>query len=656
MQLSRLGVFLAALSIASGQPDSGRTDYETRCARCHGADASGGESGPNIQAQIAARSVNELAAFLRVGRPAAGMPAFDLPAEEMAGLTAYLRTLAPMSRSAPAAIVRKKIELTSGDTIEGQVLNQGPLDLQLRTDDKRIHLLRKSGERYAEVTSQTDWPAYNGDPGGNRYSTLSQIDKNNVRTLAPRWIFPMPNVAQVENTPLVVEGIMYVSSANECFALDAGTGRLLWHYRRARTKGLAGNAAIGFNRGVAWKGDRIFLLTDNAHLIALNRFNGELLWETEMADWHLNYNGTAAPLVVGDMVISGTAGGDEGARGFLAAYDAASGKEAWRFWTVPQPGEPGSETWSGKDTEHRSGDTWMTGTYDSETDTVFWAAGNPGPDFDGDQRSGDNLYTDSVLALDPRTGRLKWHFQFTPHDVHDWDAQEPLVVVDTNWQGAPRKLLLQANRNGFFYVLDRTNGQLLLAKPFLKKLNWAEGIAKDGRPILKTLPETPGGEVYVCPGFQGGTNWFSTSFNPSTGLYYFQALERCNLFSKNHGEWQAGKSYMGGVARPAPGENFEKVLRAIDIQTGQIRWEVPQSPGAITASAGVLSTSSGLVFFGENSGAFMAADASSGAILWQFPTNQVWKASPMTYEFDHQQYIAVAAGGGIIAFALPPLP
>jgi alcohol dehydrogenase (cytochrome c) len=227
------------------------------------------------------------------------------------------------------------------------------------------------------------------------------------------------------------------------------------------------------------------------------------------------------------------------------------------------------------------------------------------------------------------------------------------VLVDTNWQGQPRKLLLQANRNGFFYVFDRVTGQLLLAKPFLKKLNWAEAIGKDGRPILSKLTPLPSGETYVCPGFQGGTNWFSTSFNPGTGLYYFQALERCNLFTERHGEWTAGKGYMGGTARPAPGETFQKVLRAIDIQTGEIAWELPEVSGPITASAGVISTASGLVFFGENSGAFMAADAADGKPLWQFQTNHVWKSSPMTYMFDNKQYIAVAVGQDIVAFALP---
>jgi len=549
---------------------------------------------------------------------------------------------------------RKKIQTIDGQTLEGRVLSEGMSDLQLLTDDQRIHLLRKTADdHYRTVTSQRDWPTYHGDPSGNRYTTLTQIDKTNVSRLAPRWVFPLGNVTQVENTPVVVDGIMYVSSANEVYALDAGSGRQIWRYRRPRTAGLAGNAAIGFNRGVAISGDRVFMLTDNAHMIAIGRFNGDLLWETEMADWHQNYNGTSAPLAVGNLVISGTAGGDEGVRGFVAAYDAATGKEVWRFWTVPNPGEPGSETWQGKLTEHRGGASWMTGTYDPQLDLVYWPTGNPGLDYNGDERQGDNLYSDSILAIEAKTGKLRWYFQFTPHDIHDWDAQEPPVLVDTSWQGQPRKLLMQANRNGFFYVFDRTNGQLLLAKQFLKNLNWAKGIDARGRPILNDLKANENGEIYVCPGFQGGTNWFSTSFNPATGLYYFQALERCNLFLKRDMEWQAGKGFMGGTARPAPGESFTKSLRAINIQTGEMVWDLPQVSGAATASAGVISTASGLVFFGENSGAFMAADAATGKVLWEFPTNQTWKASPMTYVFDNKQYIAIAAGQSIMAFALP---
>jgi alcohol dehydrogenase (cytochrome c) len=556
-------------------------------------------------------------------------------------------------RTAPPAVVRKKIQTTDGKTLEGRVLNESLSDLQLRTDDQRIHLLRKAGERYRPVTSQRDWTTYHGDSGGNRYTTLTQIDKSNVARLAPRWVFPIPNVGNVETTPLVVEGVMYISSANEVYALDAGSGRQLWHYQRPRTKGLIGNAAGGINRGVAVSGDRAFLLTDNAHLIALHRMTGELLWETEMADWRQNYNGTSAPLVAGNLVISGTAGGDEGVRGFVAAYDAATGKEAWRFWTVPNPGEPGSETWQGRQTEHRGGAAWMTGTYDPQFDLVYWPTGNPGLDYYGDERLGDNLYSDSVVALEAKTGKLRWYFQFTPHDIHDWDAQEPPVLIDTAWRGQPRKLLVQANRNGFFYVFDRTNGELLLGKQFLKNLNWAKGLDAKGRPILNELKEDDSGEVYVCPGFQGGTNWFSTSFNPATGLYYFQALERCNLFAKRNMEWEAGKGFMGGTARPAPGETFTKSLRAINIQTGDVAWDLPQGSGPVTASAGVISTASGLVFFGENSGSFMAADAANGKVLWEFPTNHVWKASPMTYVFDNKQYIAIAVGQTITAFALP---
>ena len=343
---------------------------------------------------------------------------------------------APDARTAPPVVVRKTVQTTDGRTLEGRVLNEGMADLQLRTDDQKIHLLRKTaGDRYRPVTSQRDWTTYHGDPGGNRYTTLTQIDKSNVARLAPRWVFPIPNVGNVETTPIVVEGIMYISSANEVYALDAGSGRQIWHYQRPRTKGLTGNAAGGFNRGVAISGDRLFLLTDNAHMIAMNRFTGELLWDTEMADWHQNYNGTSAPLVVGNLVISGTAGGDEGVRGFVAAYDTATGKEAWRFWTVPKPGEPGSETWEGKLTEHRGGASWMTGTYDPQLDLVYWPTGNPGLDYNGDERKGDNLYTDSVVALEAKTGKLRWYFQFTPHDIHDWDAQEPPVLVDVELAG-----------------------------------------------------------------------------------------------------------------------------------------------------------------------------------------------------------------------------
>jgi alcohol dehydrogenase (cytochrome c) len=640
---------LILISTGSAQSQSaGRRTYENRCAGCHGGDGNGGELAPGIVSRIPSRNQQELAAVIRNGLPASGMPAFKLTDLEMRDLIVFLRSLHPPQSAEP---LRAKIETTDGHTLEGQVLNQSLSDLQLRTGDQRIHLLRKTGDRFRPVTSQADWPAYNGQPGGNRYSTLDQINRSNVARLAPKWIFGLPDTPPLEGTPVVAEGLMYVTSANQCYALDAGSGRQVWHYSRPRTKRLIGNAAGGINRGVALAGDRVFMVTDHAHIIALHRFTGALLWETEMADWHLNYNATSAPLVADDLVISGTAGGDEGVRGFVAAFDQATGKEVWRFWTVPKPGEPGSETWKGKGIEHPSASTWLTGTYDAQLRTVYWPTGNPGPDYNGDARLGDNLYSDSILALDARTGKLKWYFQYTPHDEWDWDAAQPPVLVDADWQGQPRKLLLHANRNGFFYVFDRTDGKLLLTQPFVKKLTWAREISAEGRPVMNPNQTPTAAGTKICPAVEGATNWFSTSFNPSTGLYYVQTLEKCNIYVKSTIEWQAGRAFFSGTTRDVPGDLPRKILRAIDIRSGKIAWELPQV-GRAESWGGTLATAAGLVFFCEDSGAFMAVDASSGTPLWRFQGNQLWKASPMTYMFDNQQYLAVASGSDIIAFAL----
>ncbi len=628
-------------------PDAGRHQYESVCSRCHGGDGNGGELGPAIVTRLAARNDAQLAVLVRDGLPSAGMPGFPVAEQEMRELVAFLRTLRPKRGGAPT---RAAVTTTDGRTLQGLALNQTSMDLQLLSDDQQIHLLRRVGERYRPVTSQADWPSYNGHPGGNRYSTLDQIDKTNVARLAPKWTYPLAGASRLEVTPVVVDGVMYVTSANECHALDAGNGRRIWEYRRPRTKGLAGDAADNINRGVGVAGGRVFMVTDHAHIIALDRHTGALLWGTEMADWRENYGATSAPLTVGGLIVSGVSGGDEGARGFVAAFDQATGKEVWRFWTVPKRGEPGSETWQGKAIDHPCAATWLTGTYDRDLDTLYWPTGNPCPDYDGSERIGDNLYSDSILALDAKSGRLKWHFQYTPHDLWDWDAQQPPVLVDADWQGRPRRLVLHANRNGFFYVLDRTNGELLLATPFVKKLTWARGIGPDGRPVLNPGQEpTPEG-TRVCPSVEGATNWFSTSFNPATGLYYVQALEKCTLFKKTPGPWQAGQSYYGGSTTELD-EPAQKVLRAIDIRTGQVAWELPQI-GPARSWGGTLATSSGLVFFGEDTGALMAVDASSGKPLWHFQANTLWKASPMTYVFDGKQHIAVASGQNILSFAL----
>jgi PQQ-dependent dehydrogenase (methanol/ethanol family) len=499
------------------------------------------------------------------------------------------------------------------------------------------------------------WPSYDGHPSGNRYSPLNQIDTKNVGGLAPKWTFPIPNTPRtLEVTPVVVDGVMYVTSVNAAYALDARTGREIWRYSRPRSQGLAGDAASGINRGVAVLGDRVFLVSDNAHLFALHRFTGQLIWDVEMADSRLNYGATGAPLVVNDLVISGVSGGDEGIRGFLDAYKATTGERVWRFWTVPARGEPGSETWSGRAIDHGCGATWLTGTYDPEARLLFWPTGNPCPDYNGDERKGDNLYTSSVVALDPETGKLKWHYQFTPHDLHDWDATEPPVLVDARFRGQPRKLLLQANRNGFFYVLDRLTGKVLLAEPFVKKLTWASGIGADGRPVLLPGNEPTVEGQLVCPAVAGAANWPSTAYHPVTRLFYFFAEESCNIYSKNDQWWEAGKSFYGGGTRRPPGDNGGvKSLKAIDIQTGKTAWEISDVGGYIGGS-GLMATAGGLIFYGDGGGAFIAADATNGKLLWHFNTGQSWSAGPMTYMIDGKQHIAVAAGSTIMAFGLVP--
>jgi alcohol dehydrogenase (cytochrome c) len=630
--------------------DSGRQVFVSRCAGCHGSDGNGGELGPAITTRVPSRTDDDLATLFKQGLPAAGMPAFpNLTDTETRELIRFLRTLRP--REGEGA-VRMKVTLADGGVVEGLRLNHSAVDLQVLGDDRKIHLYRKNGDRYRAVTSQTDWPSYNGQTSGSRYSALAQITAQNVSKVVPKWIFSLQNTSRLQVTPVVVDGVMYVSSANECYALDAGAGREIWHYRRPRTKGLVGNAAGGVNRGVAVAGDRLFMVTDHAHVIALNRFTGALLWETEMADWHQNYNATGAPLVVGNTIVTGTSGGDEGVRGFVAAFDQATGKELWRFWTVPRRGEPKSETWQGRGIEHPGATTWLTGTYDPTLDTVYWPTGNPSPDLIGDDRPGDNLYSDSVVALDAKTGALKWHFQFTPHDVWDYDSQETPALIDATWQGQPRKLLVHVNRNGYLYVLDRTNGKFLLGKQYAKNVTWSSGLTPEGRPIVVPNMEPTLEGKRVCPSLDGASNWYSTSFNPTTGLYYVQTNDKCGIFTRTNMEWEAGKGFMGGSFKQAPDEPAQRVLRAFDIQTGRAVWELPQT-GAVDSWGGVLSTAGGLVIFGEDSGALMAADAATGKPLWSFQTSQLWKASPMTYMFDNKQYVAVASGSNIIAFGLP---
>jgi alcohol dehydrogenase (cytochrome c) len=638
--------FLANDSRTAAQSlEAERKTFEQHCARCHGAAGEGGEMGPFILVRLSALDDPDLAKLIRDGRPQKGMPGSAVPEPELTGLLRFLRTIQRDARP----VVRKTVHTSDGRKLLGEVKGEGFADLQLLTDDRRLHLLRRAGDRFREVTSEADWPTYNGGPGGNRHTTLTQIDKTTVARLAPQWLFSVPDAGVLQVTPVVVGGIMYVTAPNQCFALDAGTGRPIWHYKRPLTKGLSGGNA---NRGAGVAGDRVFMETDHAHIIALNRFTGELLWDTELADWRNNYAASSAPLPAGNLVISGVSGGEHGANGFVAAHDQETGQEVWRFWTVPRPGEPGSETWQGKDIAHGGAPTWFTGSYDPALDLVYWPTGNPSKEYNGDDRKGDNLYANSIVALDRRTGKRVWHYQFTPHDVWDWDATETSVLADHEWQGAPRKLMLHANRNGFFYVFDRRDGALLLAKPFVRNLTWASGIGTDGRPVKLPHQEPSVAGTKVCPSQDGATNWYSPSFNPDTGLYYVQTFEKCSIYFKSdQGDWEKGRDYLGGTQRTVPDPEPRRLLRAIDIRTGTIAWEMAQ-PGPALSWGGTLTTATGLVFVAEEGGALMAVDAVSGTPLWSFETNQTWRASPMTYMFDGKQYVAVAAGPNIIALAI----
>ncbi len=577
------------------------------------------------------------------------------------------------------------VRLRNGSGLRGFARNRAEHDLQLQTFDGRMHLL--TDEDYAEITPEkqsympafqstpdrrrnliaylstlagsgsgplmmeqtertvTDqrpgqWPTYNGTPEGNRHSALTQINTANVKNLQLEWVYALPNPG-LETTPIVDAGVMFVTAPGKVCSLDSRSGREIWCYSRSTP----GGAGMGEpNRGAAIQGDRVFFATGDAHLVCLHRLTGGVMWDIKMPVTAGRYSATSAPLVVGDLVISGIAGGDGPLRGFVAAYKVTTGQLAWRFWTVPNPGEPGSETWSGKAIVTGGGATWVTGSYDAETDTLYWTTGNPFPATDGDDRAGINLYTNCVLALEPKTGKLRWYYQFTPHDLHDWDATEPVVLVDTEYQGRDRKLLLQANRNGFLYVLDRTTGEFLLGKPFVKKLNWASGIGPDGRPQLLTANKTTRAGVKTCPSVRGATNWYSTAFHPDTKLFYLMAVEDCSIYKQSH---------MGGYeGYRDPSDPGLKYLRAFDISSGEVVWEVPQTGPQEANYSGVLSTGGGLLFYGETGGGFAALDAKTGKTLWTFKANQSWKASPMTYMMNGRQHVAIASGGNILSFAL----
>jgi len=496
----------------------------------------------------------------------------------------------------------------------------------------------------------TAWLMYGRNYAGWRYSELRQITTANVAQLAPQWVFQTGVGGKHETTPLVYDGMMYVTGpTNHAYALDLRTGRQMWHYQQALPRGV--NICCGqVNRGFAALGSKLFKVNLEAKLVALDSKTGTELWATEIDDIKKGYSATVAPLVVKNMVLVGIAGAEYGVRGFIDAYDADTGKRVWRFWTVPGPGEPGNETWGGRDSwKNGGGSTWITGTYDPELNLLYWGTGNPGPDLNGDVRPGDNLYTCAIVALDADTGKLKWHYQPTPHDVHDWDAISDPTLVDIVFQGRKVKALVQANRNGFLYVLDRATGKLLLTRVYTK-VTWADGIGADGRPILIAGQDPSEEGTKACPGIGGGHNWQATTYSPQTRWYYFTTTDGCQTYYKTHQEFREGQWFFGSAGAPIPLEPATGAVLAMDPATGETKWRFDT---VTPPSSGLLTTAGGLVFAGDREGYFMALDARTGKPLWKFQTGGMVIAPPVTYLLEGRQYIAVAAGSSILTFALP---
>jgi alcohol dehydrogenase (cytochrome c) len=502
--------------------------------------------------------------------------------------------------------------------------------------------------RHAEA-EPGNWLTYSGNYQGHRHSPLTQLTPENVADLKPAWIYQARDPGKIETSPIVLDGILYVTEKPYVVtALDGRTGRPLWSYRRAAVNDVP-TCCGQVNRGLAILGDTLYFGTLDAHLVALDVSTGKLRWDVTVADYKVGHSLTAAPLAVKDKIIVGISGGEFGIRGFIDAYDAKTGKLVWRRWTIPGPGEPGHESWGPGDSWKNGGaPAWVTGSYDADLNLLYWGIGNPGPDYDGDDRPGDNLYSDSILALDADTGDLRWYFQYTPHDLHDWDSNQVPVLVDAAVNGTPRKLVVHGNRNGFYYVLDRTTGQFVTGTPYIRQ-TWASGLDAKGRPILLPDKEPSAAGVLVYPGLAGAVNWPSPSYSPRTQLFYVQAQEDyAQIFYKLKNDFKPGAQFEGGSTRDQPGVEPYGVVKALEATTGKVRWEFSlHAP----CSGGVLSTGGGLVFSGNREGAFFALDAQTGKALWHFQTGGGIWANPISYLVDGKQYVAIAAGQGIFVFA-----
>ena len=671
-----LGLLIAVSVHGQSPAVSGAALYGEACATCHGADAKG-LNGPNLVALVTAKHPDDrLLQIMRTGVSGSIMPPSTASDAELRAILGYIKALAtPPPASAvfarPAANVDAVTLITNdGREIHGERRNEDAFSIQIVEPGGRLRGYLKShlrsiargkpgpaaavdplpGVTYRDILDGLKvpgrWLTYSGDYTGRRHSPLTQITPQNVSGLTHQWTFQTGTTTRgrgFEATPLLYDGVLYVSGSNNlAWALDARTGRPFWSYRRDLPPDLTYGAQAPVNRGFAMLDHRLFMVTLDAHLLAFDRATGRVLWDTVLANYKIGYAATLAPLVLDGKIIVGISGGEYPTRGFLDAYDPQTGKRLWRFNTVPNPGEPGSETWPNDPGVllRGGGATWMTGTYDPELNLLYWGTGNPNPDYYGDQRKGDNLYTNSLLALDPDSGTLKWHYQFTPHDVHDWDSNHVPVLAD--W--GDRKVVMVANRNGFFYVLDRRTGALILGTPFTAT-TWAREIGKDGRPVIVN-----DGSTGCLPDMWGGTNFNPPSYDPILRMFFVSARESCATYEPQEPVIAPGRTSFGGVVK-IDRNNTSGALRAIDATTGERKWEFTYPSPTM---AGVMSTAAGLVFAGDNEGNFMAFDSRSGKNLWRYSTGTpIWGAAAMTYMLDGRQFVLIPSGTTLLAFALP---
>jgi alcohol dehydrogenase (cytochrome c) len=596
--------------------------FQAHCTTCHGASGAGGISGPALQHRQMVKGSSDWAVYTTISSGIRGtaMPPSRLPERDKWRLVAYIKTLmnglAPAVDSTPAPGI-PSLEPVLYDEIRG-------------------------ADHYPDR-----WLTYSGTYDSHRFSSNNQITPANVAGLHLLWMRQYDTGENfIETSPLVVGGYMFVTvPPNRVEALDAKTGDLIWAYDRALPEHLSVCCGYG-NRGLAVLGSTLFLGTLDAHLVALDIRSGKVSWDVAIADYTAGYSITGAPLALKNLVITGVAGGEFGIRGFIEARDARTGNEVWRFDTIPQPGQPGADTWAGDAWKTGGGPTWLTGSFDPDANLIYWPTGNPSPNYAGQARAGDNLYTNSVVALDADHGTLRWYFQFMPHDVFDWDATEILVLLDGNSRDKPQRLLAQANRNGFFYLLDRDTTRLDLARPFGKQ-TWADGVDSLGRPVLSPTAHPTASGTAVYPGVAGAANWESPSYSPRTGLLYVPAQDWGGIFYQGHASYHPGEFFMGGFFQHFTDVRFEGAIRALKPETGELRWEYRTR----SSLGGILSTGGGIVF-GSQDQFFFALDATSGHELWRVRTGGHAAAAPITFLCAGKQMVTVAAGHDIFTFSL----